>query len=107
MGDGLPASVPPEVIKRVSGKQAPPAPHRQRLLVASVKEAKAEAKGKQDPSTGPEPKAKAKSKAKAKTTKRDPEKPREKTPYAEAKDKFIAKFLDCAYFKSLLRFPQL
>ena len=43
------SSIPEAVLHRVSGKQAPPAPHKQRLLVAAAKEAKAEAKGKADP----------------------------------------------------------
>ena len=43
------SSIPVDVLRRCSGKQAPPAPHKQRLLVAAAKEAKAEAKGKADP----------------------------------------------------------
>jgi cell pole-organizing protein PopZ len=106
------SSIPEAVLHRVSGKQAPPAPHKQRLLVAAAKEAKAEAKGKADPKEAKKPKAKAKGKAKckAKSTNEakpetspdtpgstdavaEPPQPKEKTSYMLAKEKFVDKFL--------------
>ena len=69
------SSIPEAVLHRVSGKQAPPAPHKQRLLVAAAKEAKAEAKGKADPKEAKKPKAKAKGKAKCKAKSKKEAKP--------------------------------
>ena len=106
------SSIPAAVLTRVSGKQAPPAPHKQRLLVAAAKEAKAEAKGKADPQEvkKPKPKAKGKAKSKAKSTTEakpetspdtprstdavaEPPQPREKTFYMLAKANFVDVFL--------------
>lgn len=98
------------------GKQCPVAPHKQRLLVAATKPAKANGNGSLDPSAKKKPKAKGKAKAKAsggpkktpgsqknspanggKGDKKDKkggtpasssQKP-EKTPYATEKDAFM------------------
>ena len=77
------SSIPPVVLMRCFGKQKPLAPHAQRLLLASRKEAKA-------------PKAKAKGKANPKPKGKKPTKgpaagddSKEKTPYALAKMKFM------------------
>ena len=101
------SSIPDAVLRRCVGKQTPVTPHAQRLLVASMKEAKM-------PQPGEAPgklaaKAKAKSKASAKP--KAPSKPKvskpkatpaaksgaapkgEKTPYALAKDAYVAEFL--------------
>ena len=75
------SSIPPVVIMRCFGKQKPLAPHAQRLLLASRKEAKA-------------PKAKAKGKANPKPkTKKPGDDSKEKTPYALAKMKFMEQSL--------------
>ena len=91
---------------RVVGKQAPVAPHSQRLLVAALKEAKTNGSGDGDDGKPPKVakgKAKAKAKAKAKTTAKkttpvpkaaaEKKAPREKTPYTLAKDAFMLKLL--------------
>lgn len=100
-------SIPTHVFRRCVGKQAPFAPHAQRLLVASLKSAKADGGGKHDPASKAVPKAKAKrdpkpkSSPKKKKTKAETKdgnetaeaKPKQKTPYALAKDAFMLKFL--------------
>lgn len=91
------SSVPEAVMKRCWGKQAPIAPHRQRLLIAGCKEATLEDAKKQDKPVKPKAPAKPK---KVKQDKQVPPKPsgeaasKNKTPYAEAKTIFINKFLD-------------
>ena len=103
--NGQVAGVSSEVLRRCFGKQSPITPHAQRLLVAASKEAgvpkpaapktkaKAKAKPKAAPKgkTGKEKASQEKSKGgKEKATKA---KSREKTPYALAKDAFMAEFL--------------
>lgn len=91
------SSVPEAVMKRCWGKQAPIAPHRQRLLIAGCKEATLEDAKKQEKPVKPKAPAKPK---KVKQDKQVPPKPsgeaasKNKTPYAEAKTIFINKFLD-------------
>lgn len=99
--------IPTQVFRRCVGKQSPYTPHAQRLLVASLKAAKAEGGGKLDPNGKPQPKEKAtakkpKSKASPKKKKQvdgdetvaaKPKQPKQKTPYALAKDAYMLKFL--------------
>ena len=102
--------VPPAVLQRCVGKQTPVTPHAQRLLVASMKEAKADGKGSKDPTKPkakakgtPKPKAKSKSekpdkvakasKPKAEKTEKTEKTERKKTPYGLAKDAYMLKFL--------------
>ena len=96
------SGIPAEVLTRCYGKQAPVTPHRQRLLVASTKEAKAEGnkgngkgkgnrKGKGKAKGNGKPKSKAKAKV-AKKSGKEVTKPKSKTPYAEAKESFLRKF---------------
>ena len=97
-------TVPTDVIKRCYGKQTPIAPHKQRLLVASSKDATIEnAKEKPQKAKKTTTKSKGKGKGDAKSKKVTPPKsappdgevaPKSKTPYAEAKSVFINKFLD-------------
>lgn len=92
---GAVSGIPAQVLTRCYGKQAPVTPHRQRLLVASAKEAKAEGnkgngKGKGKPKGSGKPKSKAKAKA-AKKSGKEVTKPKSKTPYAEAKESFLHK----------------
>ena len=100
--------MPTDVIKRCYGKQTPIAPHKQRLLVASSKDATIEAtarnaKDKPQKAKKTTTKSKGKGKGDAKSKKVTPPKsappdgevaPKSKTPYAEAKSVFINKFLD-------------
>lgn len=97
--DDVGSSIPSDVIARCSGKQAPAAPHRQRLLVAAKKVPKADAE-KVNPGTTKttKPTAKGKAKAKAKTKAKSKKKSAskkagEKTAYSVAKDAFMKKFL--------------
>ena len=88
--------VPADVLKRCCGKQAPIAPHRQRLLIAASKEATLEDTKKNGKGNNQKPKAAPK----PKKVKQDPPKAsgeaasKNKTPYTEAKTIFINKFLD-------------
>ena len=50
------SGIPEAVLRRCTGKQRPVVPHKQRLLVASIKEAKADSKGKRDPNAQKESK---------------------------------------------------
>ena len=104
------SSLPPEVIRRRTGKQSPVAPHAQRLLVAHAKEAKAELKGsgKGNKGTGKgkgkskgkgkgkadkvNKKTNPKAKAKAKADPKPKAEPKQKSPYASAKAVFMDKF---------------
>lgn len=77
-------------MRRCTGKQTPVVPHKQRLLVASIKEAKTEGKtGNRDPDK-PKP-TKPPPKKKGEGVDGQPGAPKRKTPYAEAKDLFIEK----------------
>ena len=77
----------------LAGSHVPINPTRQRLLAAHVKAvAKVKAKAAKPKKTGPKVAAKTKAKPKASSTKK---KPASKTPYAAAKDKFLAKLPDC------------
>lgn len=99
------SSIPAEVLRRCTGKQSPAAPHRQRLLVASAKAAKAEKgdpnnNGKTKPSSknsgGNHPESEVAEKAEPKKRSKRPtedDKPKEKTPYAIAKESFMEKSL--------------
>ena len=104
MDDTIDSSIPVDVMHRVVGKQAPVAPHSQRLLVAALKEAKTNGSGDGDdgkPRKAAKGKAKAKAKAKTTAKKTTPvpkaaaekKAPREKTPYTLAKDAFMLKLL--------------
>lgn len=98
--DDVGSSIPSDVIARCSGKQAPAAPHRQRLLVAAKKVPKADAEQvkpgtkKANKPKATKPKATGKAKAKAKSKKKSASKKAgEKTAYSIAKDAFMNKFL--------------
>ena len=87
------SSIPPPVLKRVFGKQKPVTPHSQRLLVAARKEPRAPAApekpvAKAKASTG---KGRGKGKGKGKKGRgRGRGKVSTKTPYAIAKEEFMA-----------------
>jgi len=96
------SEIPPAILKRCFGKQAPVVPHSQRLLAAATKEAKGPGNGKAEgtdkgktakkaKTKQTKPREKKTSKPKTKTEKKAAE-PKRKTPYAEAKDLFINKF---------------
>ena len=83
-------------MRRCAGKQTPVVPHKQRLLVASIKDAKTEGKtGKKDPNAVKDPKKPPKKPPVKKGEGVDgggqPDAPKRKTPYAEAKDLFLEK----------------
>ena len=91
------SEIPPAILKRCFGKQAPVVPHCQRLLAAATKEAKAGSgkaeggdKGTANKSKTKQKKPKDKKTKKAKTEKKAGE-PKRKIPYAEAKDLFTNK----------------
>ncbi len=90
----LAGDIPSEVVRRCRGKQTPINPHAQRLLVAATKEAKTNAKCKKDKGETKETKE-TKREKKQKPSGEESKTSGGKTPYAVAKDRFVAEFLDC------------
>lgn len=82
------SGIPAEVTHRCTGKQAPIAPHAQRLLVASTKAAKTQGKGAKG-----KPKAKGKSKAKPKKGKGASNAQKNPSAYAQAKAAYMLELL--------------
>ena len=87
------SGIPASITHRCTGKQAPIAPHAQRMLVASTKAAKTQGVTEKGKPSKPKPKAKGKAKGKPKKDKEASDPRKTPSAYAQTKAAYMLKFL--------------